>query len=247
MQADTIESHGGYTLKGRSEIIETLKLIQKKKCLLSAQPSGKNLSFVTTIVQVMPERELVVMDLSENFGLNQQLLAAQEVVFSGQVEGIQSRFTLAKLTEATLNGQTVLAAPIPDSLYWRQQRKFYRVTIPVAMPAKCVVKLDDMPAEFGIADISLSGLALVDKTNRLNDSFAMGHILEECTLILPGHGEVKLGLEVRNKVAMTWANPPAGQRVGCIFRGTSRNFEISLQKFIYEIELQKKRQESVSR
>jgi c-di-GMP-binding flagellar brake protein YcgR len=247
MPADTNESQGPYVLIGRGEIIETLKLMQSKKCLLSAQPDGKSLSFVTTVVQVMPEKGLVVMDLSENSSVNQQLLAAQQVVFRGQVDGIQSRFTLTRLAEATLNGQTVLAAPIPDSLYWRQQRRFYRVAIPVAMPAKCVVKLDDKPVEFGIADISLSGLALIDKTNRLGDSFSVGQILEECRLILPGHGDVTLGLEVRNKVAMTWINPPVGQRVGCVFRGASRNFEISLQKFIYEIELQKKRQESVSR
>jgi|GEM_PF-1519719 len=247
MPADTIESHAGYTLKGRGDIIEKLKLIQAKKCLLTAQPDGKSLSFVTTVVQVMPEKGLVVLDLSENSSVNQQLLTAQQVVFRGQVDGIQCRFALTKLTEATLNGQTVLAALIPDALYWRQQRTFYRVAIPVAMPVKCVLRVNDKPGEFGIADISLSGLALIDKTDRLGDSFAIGHIFEECRLILPGHGEMTLGLEVRNKVAMTWANPPVGQRVGCIFRGTSRNFDISLQKFIYEIELQKKRQESVSR
>ncbi|WP_133716631.1 flagellar brake protein [Methylocaldum gracile] len=247
MPADTSESQGGYVLKSRGEIIEKLKLMQTKKCLLSTLPDGSGLSFVTTVVQVMAEKGLVVMDLSENASVNRQLLAAQQVAFRGQVDGIQCRFALTKLTEATLNGQTVLAAPIPDSLYWRQQRTFYRVAIPVAMPAKCVVRLDDMPAEFGIADISLSGLALIDKANRLGDLFSVGHILEECRLILPGHGEMMLGLEVRNKVAMTWANPPVGQRVGCVFRGASRNFEISLQKFIYEIELQKKRQESVSR
>ena len=247
MQADNTESHGGYTLRVRGEIIEKLKLMQAKKCLLSAQPDGKDSSFVTTIVQVMPERGLVVMDVSENPGLNQPLLAARQVVFRGQVDGIPSRFTLAGLAEATLNGQSVLAAPIPDSLYWPQKRKLYRVAIPAAVRARCIVGLDDTSVEFGIADISVSGLSLIDKDERLDGSFPVGHIFEGCRLIVPGRDEAMLGLEVRNKVAVTRANRPAGQRVGCAFRGISRGFETSLQKFIYEIELEKKRRESASR
>lgn len=247
MPADIKESPGGYVLRSRGEIIEKLKLMQTKKCLLSAQPDGKSLSYVTTVVEVMPEKGLVVLDQSGNPAVNQTLLAAEQVVFRGQVDGIQSRFVLTGLVEAILNGQTVLAAAIPDSVYWRQQRKFYRVAIPVAMPAKCVIGLDGKREEFAIADISLSGLALIDKAHRIGDSFAVGCILEDCRLILPGHGEVMLGLEVRNKVPMTWANPPTGQRVGCVFRGVGRNFEVILQKFIYAVELQKKRQDGLSR
>lgn len=247
MQADSIENQGGYLLKDRSEIIEKLRLMQAKKCLLSAQPDGKGSSFVTVVVQVMPEKELVVVDSSGSADVDRQLLGAQRTVFAGQVAGVRSRFTLTGLVGATLSGQTVLAAPIPDALYWRQQRTFYRVAIPLAMPAKCVLRLDDEPAEFGIADISLSGLALTDKTHRLGDAFAVGHILEGCRLILPGHGEVTLGLEICNKVATARVRPPAGQRVGCLFLGAGRNFEVMLQKFIYEVELQKKRQGGLSR
>ncbi|BBA34155.1 flagellar brake protein YcgR [Methylocaldum marinum] len=247
MPADSNETQGAYLLKGRGEILEKLKLMQAKKCLLSAQTDGAGSGFVTTVVQVMPEKGLVVLDPSENADTNRQMLAAPRVVFRGQVDGIQSSFVLTGLIEANLNEQTVLAAAIPDALYWRQRRKFYRATIPVAMPAKCVVSLDGQPAEFGIADISVSGLALIDKICRLGDAYPVGHILEECRLILPGHGETMLGLELRNKAAVTWGNSPIGQRVGCLFRGAGRNFEARLQKFIYDVELLKKRQDGVMR
>lgn len=247
MSADISEIPDIHILRSRGEIIDKLKLMQTKKSLLSAQPDGRSLSYMTTVVQVMPEKGLVVMDLSENPGINQTVLAAQKVTFRGQVEGVPSRFVLTGLVEATLNGQTVFVAAIPDSLYWRQRRTFYRVAIPIAIPAKCVLDVDGKREEFAVADISLSGLAMIDKAHRLGDSFAVGHLLEDCRLVLPQHGELTLGLEIRNKAPMTGANPPTGQRVGCAFRGTGRNFEVILQKFIYEVELHKKRQDDLSR
>lgn len=247
MPAEISEIPDVDVLRSRGEIIEKLKLMQTKKCLLSAQPDGRNLGYMTTVVQVMPEKGLVVMDLSENPGINQTVLAAQKVAFRGQVDGIPSRFVLTGLVEATLNGQTVLVAAIPDSLYWRQRRKFYRVAIPIAIPAKCVLSVDGKREEFAVADISLSGLALIDKAHRLGDPFAAGHLLENCRLVLPQHGELPLSLEIRNKAPLTSANSPAGQRVGCAFRCTGRNFEVILQKFIYEVELHKKRQDDLSR
>lgn len=245
MSAESVEGHGGYTLKGRGDILEKLNLMLKKKSLLSAQPKGSSASFVTTVVKVLPDKGLVALDISENPSINQRFLAADETVLSARVDGIQARFTVGAIREATLNGQTVFAAALPESLFWLQQRKFFRVTIPLSLTSKCVINDPGMALELGVIDLSISGLALFDKHTLIGAEIEAGHRFQRCSLILPELAELTLGLEVRNKVPLTHGNPPPGQRVGCQFHDLTRQGEIAIQKFIYEIEMQKKRQEQL--
>lgn len=243
MTGEHNEQAGGYTLGARGDILEKLNLMQKKKSLLTVQPDGCASTYLATIVQVMPDKGLVVFETSANETTNRQMLEADRSVFTAQVDGIRSRFILDKVNEATLNGQTVFAAPLPETLFWLQQRKCYRVVIPLALPVRCLIPLHEGTVEFGVIDLSISGLALNDKAMKIADPIGPDRILQPCTLVLPGHGDLSISLEVRNKVPMTWANPPVGQRVGCEIQGLGRAGETHLQKFIYEVELQKKRQD----
>jgi c-di-GMP-binding flagellar brake protein YcgR len=247
MQAEPSEDPTGYTLHGRGEIIEKFRLMQRKRCLVTAHHPDSKANLVTAIVEVLPDKELVVFDVGVSDALNRRFADAGRVVFTAQVEGVKSRFAVEKLTEALLRGQPVFAAPIPDALFWQQQRKFYRVAIPLSLPVKCAVPLEGKRVEFGVYDLSISGLALVDKSCRFGDGFEAGLALEGCALSIPGHSEILTTLEIRNKLPLNRAHPPAGQRVGCAFQGLPRGAEIALQKFIFEVELMKKRQETLLR
>jgi c-di-GMP-binding flagellar brake protein YcgR len=246
MQTDTIESHGSYALRGRGDIIEKLRLMQKNRALLTAHPKGFGPGFVTTVVNVMPEKGLVVVDVSEDPSTNRQFLAAEHITFTTQVGGIHTHFTLTSLAEATLQGHPVFAAPLPESLYWFERRKFYRVPIPVSLPAKCSVVMENNEvADFSLLDLSITGVALHDKQRLMNDSVAPGHIFARCSLVLPDMDAIRMGLEVRYKVDVAGSALSAGQRVGCLFHSLSRQSEINLQKFIYEVELEKKRRDDL--
>ncbi len=247
MQIESTEEHAGYTLRGIGDIIEKFRLMQRKRCLVTAHHQDSKINLVTAIVEVLPDKQLVVFDVSANEALNRRFAEAEQVVFTAQVEGVKSRFSVDKLTEAVLHGQPVFAAPIPEALYWHQQRKFYRVAIPLSLPVKCQLPVEGHRIEFGVYDLSIGGLALYDKHGRIGAAIEIGFLLEDCTLSIPDHGEFRLGLEVRNKNPMARAHPPVGQRVGCAFHGLTRAGEIHLQKFIFEVELLKKRQDSLVR
>jgi c-di-GMP-binding flagellar brake protein YcgR len=247
MPTETAEEHPGYTLHGRGDIIEKFRLMQKKRCLMTAHREDSRVNLITAVVEVLPEKGLVAFDVSANEALNRRFAAAGPVVFIGQVDGVKSRFAVDGLNAATLRGQSVLAASLPESLYWQQQRKYYRVAPPMNMPVKCKVALAGVWHEFEVYDLSISGLALCDRRQRLGEAIEIGYLLEQCVLEVPGHGELRLVLEVRDKVPLVRALPPGGQRVGCAFHSLGRSAEVHLQKFVFEVELQKRRQSSLLR
>jgi len=251
MQADNIESHSGYNLRGRGEIIEKLRRMQKSRSLITAQAQGYSSSCVTTVVNVIPEKGLVLIDISENKSLNKQLLGAEAVKLSAQVEGIHSHFMLHSLTEATWQGHQVFAAPFPDSLYWLERRRFFRVKIPMSLPVKCSILMENGIVDLSIIDLSISGLAVNDKFRKIDDSAMNEPIFEKCSLFIPGHGTIRMGMEIRYRVDLPSLNAPANalvsQRVGCLFHNLHRNSEITLQRFVYEVELEKKRRDDLVR
>lgn len=229
-----------YTLHGRGEILEKLNLMRKKKCLLTVQVPHEESGYATTILHVLRDKGLLVLDESENPAVNQKLLAAEKLVVNTTVDGIRSRFMLEQLTAATWQGQSVFAAPLPEALFWMQQRKYFRVPIPYSMFLTCRIPLQEGIQEFRVLDLSIGGLALHDKSLLIGEGFEDGHIFEACNLILPDHGDIRIGLEMRYKMPMSANTPHAGQRIGCAFHGLSVQGEILLQKFVYEAELQKR-------
>lgn len=243
MSDETLETHDGYTLRSRGDIIDKFKIMRRQRCLLTAQVKDSRIGFATSVIEVLVDRGLVVFDVSADEAVNQRFATAQEIVFDGLVEGIKIRFTVERFSEALWHGEPVFAAPLPESLFWHQQRKFYRVAVPLAMPVGCWMMLGESRRELPVLDISISGLALYDKSLKIGDDFAIGQVLEDCGLRLPERGVIRVGLEIRNKIPR--ANPPIGQRVGCAFHGLGRNDEVGLQKFMFEVELYKKRHDEL--
>lgn len=241
MPIETVEDHQGYTLRGKGDIVEKLRLMLQKRCLVTAHHQGSKANLVTAIVAVMPEKDLVVFDVGASDSLNRQFAKAGPLVFTAQVDGVRSRFVVEGLIEASLRGEPVFAAPLPESLFWHQQRKFYRVLIPMALPVKCQLALAGDQLEFAVYDLSISGLALCDKYARIGEGIETGLLLKECKLWVPQHGDIPMALEVRNKLPQARLNPPLGQRVGCAFHDLSPGAEIHLQRFIFEMELRLKR------
>jgi len=235
-----------YSLRGKGEILEKLRLIEKHQVLLKAVPSGESSGFLTTIIKLIPEKGLIALDVSANKSLNSRLMEAQGLTFSTRVDGIDTRFSVNAITEATLNGQSVFAIPVPESLYWLQRRRHYRVPISYSMTMKCQVPLaSGQLGEFGVLNVSLRGLALMDRAGQIDRSVPVGHAFDKCRLDLPIFDAEQFRLEVRYQLETAADAHHTGLRVGCAFREFSRGFEVRLQKFMYELEIQKKQAESL--
>jgi len=243
-QIDNIENMENYVLHGRSEIIQKLRQLSKKNTLMSVHFDGNTM--LTTIIDILPEKNLLVLDYGASEIMNKKLIQADKAVIKTDYDGIVSQFTVHKVQKARLRGSQTLACALPDKVLWVQRRESYRVKVPLSEKVICELTFSNNQVEqYPVLDISQGGLALFDSNHELDLELELelepGKVFEHCKLILGQHSTSYIDLEIRNHIPLNPQEISEGSRCGCAFLNLNGNFEMSLQKFINMVEMQQKR------
>ena len=227
-------------LYGRGEIIQKLRQLGKNNSLVTIHFAGH--SILTTIVDVLSDRNLLVLDFGSDEKLNHQLMETERAIVKTDFQGITAQFTIDNIRKARLQGNPSFACPLPEKVLWVQRREFYRVKIPMSENVTCELIHGDMHrTEYPVLDISAGGIALFDKNNELE--LEPGNIFHNSKLVLGEHDAAFLNLEIRNHVSLNPNEPSEGTRCGCAFLNLTGDFAISIQKFINLVDIQQKRTE----
>lgn len=224
----------------RGEIIQKLRQLSKKNSLMTLH-FGEN-SMLSTVVDVLTDKSLLVLDYGGNEDLNQLLLKKDRAVVKTDLDGITAQFTISNIRKARLQGKPSFACPIPENILWVQRREFYRVKVPLSETVTCeIFHADGSSTLYPVLDVSTGGIGLLDKDN----TFALetDTVFNSCKLSLGAHGSSVVSIEIRGLIPMNPNDSSAGTRCGCSFKNLSGEFETELQKFINFVDLQQKRVE----
>ena len=237
LQPNQIADQEKYLLKSRDAVVMSLLDLSKKPDLVTAYYNSGKQSIMTTVVDVLPERDLVILEFGPNRDNNRQLLDAGNTTCMSRHNDIDIRFQLSALRNAKYKGQQVFAAPIPDTLLRLQRREFFRVHIPLMDPVTCRFNNgDDGELALPLADISIGGLAMIDAERHFNAE--QGAQLEPCTLNFPDtDDEITLALEIR---AVFRYGPQKIQRIGCAYHDLSASDSHFIQRYINRLQIQQK-------
>ncbi len=237
---DSIENMEHYMLLGRGEIMQKLRQLGKKNSLISLHFGEQTM--LSTVVDVLADKNLLVLDYGGNEELNKKLLKHNRAIVKTDYDGITAQFTIADIRKARLQGKPSFACPLPDSVLWVQRREFYRVRIPLSEVVTCeLIHGDNHRTEYPVLDISTGGIALFDKDDELE--LEPGNVFHNCKLTLGEHSTAFINLEIRNHILKNPNDSSEGTRCGCAFLNLSGDFEIAVQKFINLVDLQQKRTE----
>ncbi len=235
-----VDNYEKYLLHGRGAIIQKLRQLEKARSLLTAHFGGGRHSLLTQVVEVMPDKEVVVLDYGADEKLNRKILEADRIVFKAQHEGITAQFTVDRLQRARRHGKTAFACPLPDSLLWVERREFYRVRVPLGDPVYCEIPQgDDEPLRLRIIDISVAGVGLHDPEFRLEAEIE--HPLPGCRLLLGEHGTALVSLVVRNLIPDNPDDENGGRRVGCQIENLAMDMNTIIQRYIHAVEALRRR------
>jgi c-di-GMP-binding flagellar brake protein YcgR len=238
MSINDSENWHDYEVESRREIIALLKGIKEKNQLIRMLISGESDVCVTSVLDVDPDNNALILDSSIDRAQNQRIAAARKVSFETSLDKIKILFAGAGITETTFEGSPALRMDIPASLVRLQRREYYRMPTPVSNPVRCLIQLpEEMGGDiqpFPLADISCGGVALLD--NKLLLGNAMGQKFDKCQIDLPEIGMVTVMLQVRNMHDVTLLNAKTSRRVGCEFINISRGNLAQVQKYITKLE-----------
>ena len=235
---DSIENMEHYMLYGRGEIMQKLRQLGKKHSLITLHFGGHTM--LSTVVDVLSDKNLLVLDYGGNEEMNQKLLKHNRAIVKTDYDGIQAQFTIKDIRKARLQGKPSFASPLPEDVLWVQRREFYRVRIPLSEVVTCELTIgDNNQVEYPVLDISTGGIALFDRDDELE--LEPGNTFYNCKLTLGEHSTSIISLEIRNHILKNPNDPEEGTRCGCAFLNLTGDFEASLQKFINIVDQQQKR------
>ena len=235
---DSIENMEHYMLYGRGEIMQKLRQLGKKHSLITLH-FGES-TMLSTVVDVLSDKNLLVLDYGGNEEMNEKLLKHNRAIVKTDYDGIQAQFTIKDIRKARLQGKPSFACPLPEDVLWVQRREYYRVRIPLSEVVTCeLIHGDNNRTEYPVLDISTGGIALFDKDDELE--LEPGNIFHNCKLTLGDHSSAYINLEIRNHILKNPNNPEEGTRCGCAFINLTGDFEANVQKFINIVDLQQKR------
>ena len=241
MQAITdaeLEAWHDYEVESRREIVALLRQIAEKNQLVRVLIRGEADVCVTSLLDVDPDTNTMVLDRPVSAEQMASLARAREVRCETSLDKIRILFGADGLREVSIDGRTALRANIPATLIRLQRREYYRMATPVSNPVRVTIPL---PAALGgkmevfpLADISCGGIAILDNKQILGTN--TGDTFAGCRLDLPEIGPVMTSLQIRNSLDLTLLNNKTNHRLGCAFIDISRGNLAAVQRYITKLE-----------
>ena len=234
-----------YLQRRPKQIIHSLRMLVKGRCLITGRFQTGKYSFLTVIVDVVPDKNVLILDYGHNEALNNKVLDASYVVFITRYNGIRVRFSTEKIEKHEYQGRSVFVIPIPESLFWQERREFYRVKLPIVSPAVCQILQSETVAgdsfgnlEFRAANIGPVGIALILPAEK-RFSGEIGAAFEHCSLLLPDHNEA-VDLELRHKTPIDANDDQAGWWLGFAFLKPGQSVQSRILQYMQFVERQRK-------
>jgi len=212
-------------------ITSMLRALMTQKTLVHMRPDRNDQAIITTVLDVDPEREHIIVDAAEDAAFNERLTRTGTIHFDAQVDKIRVQFSTSQASYQIFDDRDAFRLPYPVALRRLQRRTHFRIDIPVSMPLICDVRIKGgHTLMLPVKDISAGGLALLDPGQDMIDG--IGDVLKRCLLDLDDVGTVVTNLKIKRI-----SNPPIGDStavrvVACQFENLSASGNIMVQNYI---------------
>ncbi len=234
---DSIAVQDKYLLHSPLAIQHVLQELQRRPELLTAWFDGGKGYLLTTLIAILPDRQLLVLEQGGDEAMNQRLLKVGQATCMARQQEIAVRFHLAGIHPARYQGERVFAAPLPESLYRLQRREYFRVGTPITSPLYCHLRLPNgVLAELPLGDLSVGGLSLLDP--EMAFEAAIGDTFLDCTLLIPGESAQRLDLVVRNLCLIGEERDRPQLKIGFAFHQPERELKGFIQRYVNRLQLQ---------
>ncbi|MBB5017475.1 c-di-GMP-binding flagellar brake protein YcgR [Chitinivorax tropicus] len=224
-----------FLLKSPVEILYILNAMAKKHTAISAYFNDQQAFATTSILTTLPAEGLLVLDLAPSQPDNQHLQQAQRIMCVSTHDRVRVQFDTSAFSLRNLDGRDAFVVPIPDKLLKLQRRNYYRLSIPYSQTLKCQIpQLGQMPVEVEVMDISIGGVGVIGYPIEID--LEPGAIFENCSITLPGFGQIVTALQIRSSFDFILRNGTRTHRSGCRFLNLTPQTEQMIQRYILDQE-----------
>jgi c-di-GMP-binding flagellar brake protein YcgR len=195
---------------------------------------------LTTLLDAEPAGDRLVFDCSGSADINRRFLESGRNVFIGRPAGIPVQFTTGQASEVVFEGQKAFAVSLPKFVVRLQRRETFRIETPRVRPLELFVRLPSNELfKCPLHDISVSGIGLT--ANSVPDGVAVGMVLQNCRLALPGEiTDLFFSVTVRNVIELGARSGASQFRIGMQFNDLSNADANRIQRYISRLERERR-------
>lgn len=218
------------------EIVRTLRGLSTRNEMVSAFFNAGNDLMLTSVLDVQPENNAVMLDYGSNDVLNKRILKAEKIIFVTSLDSVKVQWVSNQIATDTFGGRDAFRVAIPSQLLRLQRREYYRLTTPVVTPLKCRIPIgQDVSVEVALADIGAGGIGVVI-SQPLGVAFKVGAEFPGCRVDLPGVGVAEFTITIQSIWEVTMKNGNKSMRAGCQFIDMRPGIQSLIQRYIIKLE-----------
>ncbi len=228
------DATGPLLVRAGAEMAHSLKEIcTAAETLAASLPPGDTL-FLSRLLHVDPEAGSIVIASSASKDANLALLAAKQVRFRCNHEGVHYEFLATGPRETDLGGHAGIQLAFPEVLLVWHRRAQRRYAVPPQVPLNCEIAVGPIAFEAKVVDISLSGIGAIiyDASIHLEP----GMVLRGTRILQPRGLLVTVDLDVRHIARIVSPEGRAVYRAGCRFIGSAAEIERLVRFFVTELD-----------
>lgn len=246
MQVDDA-SINDFMLRSRSEILAILRSLLEHGTLMTVHFNQGHDFLMTSLLKLSTDNNSMVLDVGSNDEMNQRALASDKLICISNLDKVKIQFVLHGIRQIEYEGRPAFLVDIPKALLRLQRREYYRLTLPVLHPIKCILpflKHDDstINIEASILDISGGGIGIIAQSDSVE--LETGMMIPNCRIELPTVGTIVTSLRVRSVFEVTLRTGVRSKRSGCQFIDLPGKMQIMVQRYIIKMERERKAHEA---
>ncbi len=240
-------SNNDYMLRSRGEVLTILRSLLEKGTLMTVHFNQGYDFLMTSLLKISAESNSMVLDVGSNAEMNQRALASDKLICISNLDKVKIQFVLRGIKLIQHEGRPAFLASIPEALLRLQRREYYRLTLPVMHPVKCIIPFKNqhnhtINIEAKILDISGGGIGIIGQTDDVQ--LETGLLIPNCRIELPNVGTIITTLGVRSVFEVTLRSGVRSKRSGCQFMDLPGQMQIMIQRYIIKMERERKARES---
>nr|MBL8411643.1 flagellar brake protein [Dechloromonas sp.] len=196
--------------------------------------------FLTTLLAVQPERNLLIFDCSGSMESNRRLLQSQRNVFVARPGGIHVQFATGPAQEVIYGGAKAFATALPKFVVRLQRRESFRVVTPRVRPLAFFGRLPNGGLlNLPVHDLSVTGLGLIG--SMLPDGLVNGLVLPNCHFALPeDEHDLLFSATIRHLTELESRSGIRQWQVGLQFNDLPAAAQNRVQRYIDKLERERR-------
>ncbi|MBL8512270.1 MAG: flagellar brake protein [Betaproteobacteria bacterium] len=233
-----------YQIQLRLSVLDNLKALIAQQSPVTLYFKRDTHFVVTHLLDISPQGDSLIFDQGGDASANHQLLQATDITAVTFLDHIKLQFTADRVENISYQQKPAFRIPVPKSLLRLQRRDAYRARTPLVrspmlmLPTEMVAE-PERALRVRVVDISCTGLAFVALAEQ--PPLADGMELHKCRLYLELEDPIDLDMQIRHLCAYKDGFGRQMLRAGCFMSRLGHGAEMSIQRYINYLEVQKRR------